>query len=142
MKEKYMKIAFNEAQKAYELGEMPVGAIIVKNGKVISKGYNKKEKTKNAIMHAEIIAINKACKKNKDWRLNDCEMYVTLEPCTMCIGAIVESRIKKIYCGIYNKKSHVYNQQICFEENIDIKYGILEEDINKQVKKFFDSIRK
>ena len=129
-----MKIAFKEAQKAFRLGEMPVGAIVVKNGRVIGKGYNKKEKTKNAIMHAEIIAINKACNKNKDWRLNECQMYVTLEPCTMCMGAIVESRIKKLYCGIENKKSHLYNQQICSNENIDIKYGMLENEIIIQVK--------
>jgi len=141
MNVKYMKIAFIEAQKAYKLGEVPVGAIIVKNGKIIGKGYNKKEKTKSTIMHAEIIAINKACKKNKDWRLNECEMYVTLEPCMMCMGAIVESRIKKVYCGIENKKSHQYNQKICNDENINIEYGILENDILIQVKNFFNNIR-
>ena len=141
MNVKYMEIAFSEAEKAYKLGEMPVGAIVVKNGKIIGKGYNKKEKTKNALMHAEIIAINKACKKNKDWRLNNCEMYVTLEPCMMCMGAIVESRIKKIYCGIENKKSHLYNKKICSDEKIDIEYGVLENDITIQVKNFFNSIR-
>ena len=142
MNEKYMKIAFDEAKKAYKHGEMPGGAVIVKNGKIIGKGYNKKEKKGNAIMHAEIIAINKACKKNKDWRLNDCEIYVTLEPCLMCIGAIVESRIKKVYCGVKNKKSNLCNEKICGEENIDIKYGILENDIIKQIKNFFNNIRK
>ena len=106
-----MKLAYNEAHKAYKREEMPVGAVIVKNGKVIAKGYNKKEKTKNAIMHAEIIAIKKACKKNKDWRLNECTMYVTLEPCIMCMGAIVEARIKNIYCGIKNNKSNIYNKR-------------------------------
>ena len=141
MNMKYMKIALSEAEKAYKLGEMPVGAIVVKNGKIIGKGYNKKEKTKNALMHAEIIAINKACKKNKDWRLNDCEMYVTLEPCIMCMGAIVESRIKKVYCGIENKKTHLYNQKICGDEKIDIEYGVLKNDITIQVKTFFNSIR-
>ena len=120
---------------------MPVGAIIVKNNKIIGRGYNKKEKTKNAIMHAEIIAINNACKKNKDWRLNDCEIYVTLEPCTMCMGAIVESRIKKVYCGIENKKSHLYNQQICKNENIEIEYGMLKKCIIIQIKNFFNGIR-
>ena len=141
MNDEFMEAAFKEAQKAYKLGEMPVGAVIVKNGKIIGKGYNKKEKTKNAIMHAEIIAIEKACKKNKDWRLNDCEMYVTLEPCTMCMGAIVESRIKKVYCAIKNKKSNLYNKEICENENINICYGILENDILVQMKKFFNNIR-
>ena len=142
MNEKYMKIAFDEAQKAYNCGEMPVGAVIVRKNKIIGKGYNKKEKTNNALMHAEVIAIQKACKKNKDWRLNDCIMYVTLEPCLMCMGAIVESRIKKIYCGIQNNKSNIYNKEICKNENIEMEYGILENDIKKQVKKFFDIIRK
>ena len=136
-----MKLAYNEAHKAYKRGEMPVGAVIVKNGKVIAKGYNKKEKTKNAIMHAEIIAIKKACKKNKDWRLNECIMYVTLEPCIMCMGAIAEARIKNIYCGIKNNKSNIYNKQLCNEENINIYYGLLEKDINFQIKQFFNNIR-
>ena len=142
LNEKYMIKAYNEAKKAYICGEIPVGAVVVKNGKVIGRGYNKKEKTKNAIMHAEIIAINKACKKNKDWRLNDCELYVTLEPCMMCMGAIVESRIKKIYCGVKNKKSNFNNQEICASEKIDIEYGILEDNIKNQLKSFFNTIRK
>lgn len=141
MEMKFMKLAFKQAEKAYKRGEMPVGAIVVKNGKVIGRGYNKKEKTKNAIMHAEIIAIKKACKKNNDWRLNNCEMYVTLEPCVMCMGAIVESRIKKVYCGIKNNKTHLNNQQICNDENIELQYGILENDILFQVKEFFNDIR-
>jgi len=142
MNEYFMKIAFEEADKAYKKGEMPVGAVIVKNGKIIGMGYNKKEKSKNALMHAELIAIKKACKKNKDWRLNECVMYVTLEPCLMCMGAIAESRIKKIYCGIKNNKSNLYNVNICSVENIKIEYGILENDIKKQVGKFFNNIRK
>lgn len=142
MNEYFMKIAFEEADKAYKKREMPVGAVIVKNGKIIGKGYNKKEKTKNALMHAELIAIKKACKKNKDWRLNECVMYVTLEPCLMCMGAIAESRIKNIYCGIKNNKSNLYNVNICNVENIKIEYGILENDIKKQVEKFFNNIRK
>jgi len=141
MEKKFMKLAFKQAEKAYKHGEMPVGAIVVKNGKVIGMGYNKKEKTKNAIMHAEIIAIKNACKKSNDWRLNDCEIYVTLEPCVMCMGAIVESRIKKVYCGIKNNKTHLNNQQICNNENIELQYGILENDIFFQVKEFFSNIR-
>ena len=103
-KEEYMKIALKEAKKAKEKNEVPIGAVIVSEGKIISKAHNLRETKNNSLCHAEIIAINKACKKNKDWRLNECKMYVTLEPCMMCMGAIVESRIKKVYCGIENKK--------------------------------------
>jgi len=97
MHKKYMEAAYKEAVKAYKNDEVPVGAVIVKDNKIISTGYNKKESTNLATAHAEIIAINKACKKLKSWRLNDCEMYVTLEPCQMCLGAIKEARIKKVY---------------------------------------------
>ena len=141
MKEYYMKIAINEAEKALKNGEMPVGAVIVKNNKIIGKGYNKKEKTKNPLMHAEIIAIQKACKKNKDWRLNDCELYVTMEPCTMCIGAIVESRIKKIYYGVENKKSREINKKIYANENIEFEDKIEKEIILNQIDTFFTKIR-
>lgn len=141
MKKYYMKIAIKEAEKALKNGEMPVGAVVVKNNKVIGKGYNKKEKTKNALMHAEIIAIQKACKKNKDWRLNECELYVTMEPCTMCIGAIVESRIKKIYYGVENKKSGEINKKIYADENIKIEDKIEKEIILNQIDAFFKKIR-
>lgn len=142
MKEYYMNLAINESKKAYKKGEMPVGAVIVKKNKVIGRGYNKKEKTKNAIMHAEIIAIQKACKKNKDWRLNDCEMYITMEPCSMCMGAIIESRIKKVYCGIKNKKSQNINDLIVKNEKIEIEYYVLEKQIKEQINYFFKNIRK
>lgn len=141
MKEYYMKIAIKEAEKALKNGEMPVGAVVVKNNKVIGKGYNKKEKTKNTLMHAEIIAIQKACKKNKDWRLNECELYVTMEPCTMCIGAIVESRIKKIYYGVENKKSGEINKKIYADENIKIEDKIEKEIILNLIETFFKEIR-
>ena len=88
MNEFYMNIAIKEAKKAYKYEEVPVGAVIVKNNKIVSKAFNKKEKTKNVIKHAEIIAISKACKKLKNWRLDECELYVTMEPCMMCSGAI------------------------------------------------------
>ena len=96
MYEKIMKIALKNAKKALKHDEVPVGAVIVKNNKIISQAYNKKEKTKNVINHAEIIAISKACKKLKTWRLDDCEIYITMEPCMMCSGAIEQARIKKI----------------------------------------------
>ena len=102
MNEYYMNIAIKEAKKAYKYEEVPVGAVIVKNNKVIAKAFNKKEKTKNVTKHAEIIAISKACKKLKNWRLEDCIIYVTMEPCMMCSGAIEQSRIKKIVYGVKN----------------------------------------
>lgn len=104
MNEKYMKIAIKEAKKAYKKGDIPVGAVIVKNDKIISKAYNKKEKDKNAIKHAEIIAIEKACKKLKTWHLEDCVLYTTLEPCMMCCGAIIQSRIRTLVYGTTNAK--------------------------------------
>ena len=103
--EKFMREALKEARKAYEKDEIPVGAIIVKDGKIISRAYNSRESSKNAIAHAEVLAIKKACKKLDAWRLLDCEMYVTLEPCPMCAGAIINSRISKIYIGTDDEKS-------------------------------------
>jgi len=101
----FMERALEKAKKAYDLGEVPIGAVIVKDGKIISSGYNKREQSKNAINHAEIIAITKACKKFGDWRLDGCEIYVTLEPCPMCAGAILNSRIKKVYYAAKDKTS-------------------------------------
>lgn len=95
----FMEIALKEAKKANKKDEVPIGAVIVKDNKVIAKGYNKREKSKNAINHAEIVAIKRACRKLKDWRLENCEMYVTLKPCPMCAGAISNARIKRIYYG-------------------------------------------
>lgn len=95
-KMEWMHIAIEQAKKAYKRGDVPVGAVIVKNNKIIAKAYNKKEKQNNAIQHAEIIAIAKACKKLKTWHLEECTLYVTLEPCMMCTGAIIQSRIKTI----------------------------------------------
>ena len=104
-KEKYMSQALKEAKKAYEKDEIPVGAIIVKNNKIIARAHNLKESKENAICHAEILAIQKACKKLNSWRLNDCQMYVTLEPCSMCAGALINSRIDKVYIGTLDKKT-------------------------------------
>ena len=95
----FMEIALKEAEKANKKDEVPIGAVIVKDNKVIAKGYNKREKSKNAINHAEIVAIKRACRKLKDWRLENCEMYVTLKPCPMCAGAISNARIKRVYFG-------------------------------------------
>ena len=102
---KFMKAALSEAKKAFKIDETPVGAVIVRNGEIIARGYNKRETKKNALMHAEITTIDKACKKLGGWRLLGCDIYVTLEPCPMCMGAIIQSRIENVYFGAYDKKA-------------------------------------
>lgn len=141
MKEKNMKEAIKEAIKAYEMKEMPVGAVVVYNGEIIGKGYNKKEFAHDSTMHAEIIAIKEACKSINDWRLNECTIYVTMEPCPMCIGAIKEARIKDVICGIKNDKFNKLNEIIEKELEINIEIGVCEDEIKDIVKKFFISIR-
>ncbi len=137
MNEYYMKLAIKQAKKALKHNEVPVGAVIVKNNKIISKAYNKKEKTKNVIKHAEIIAISQACKKIKNWRLDNCEIYVTMEPCMMCSGAIEQSRIKKIIYGIKNEK-YGYTDNL---KNIEIISQICEEECKNIVQTFFQKKR-
>jgi len=137
MNEYYMKIALEEAKKAYKHNEVPVGAIIVKNNKIISKACNKKEKAKNVIKHAEIIAISKACKKIKNWRLDDCEIYITMEPCMMCSGAIQQSRIKKIIYGVRNEKYGFTNNL----NNIEIISQVCEKECKNLVQSFFKKKR-
>ena len=105
MEEKYIELALKEAKKAYNSGEVPVGAVIIKNNKIIAKAHNMVEKKKNSIMHAEIIAITKASKKIRNWRLNNCDMYVSLEPCDMCKAAILLSRINKVYYSVKKDKN-------------------------------------
>ena len=108
MKEYFMKMAYCEAKKAYKNDEIPVGCVIVCENEIVACGYNKKERKNNALMHAEIIAIDKACKKLGSWRLDNCDIYVTLEPCMMCMGAIIESRIRNVYYGTKNKNEQMY----------------------------------
>ena len=105
MQNNYIKIALIEAEKAFKLDEVPVGAIIVKDNKIIAKAFNKKERNNNPIDHAEMIVIKKACKKLKNWRLNGCSIYITLEPCSMCLSALIQSRIDNIYYGTRDPKS-------------------------------------
>lgn len=105
MEKKYIELVLKEAEKAYNSGEVPVGAVIIKNNKIIAKAHNTVEKKKNSIMHAEIIAITKASKKIRNWRLNNCDMYVSLEPCDMCKAAILLSRINKVYYLVKKDKS-------------------------------------
>lgn len=144
---KFMKMAYKLALKAYKIGEVPIGAVIVKDGKVIAKAYNKRNFKRLATAHAEILAIEKACKKLNDWRLDDLEMYVTLEPCPMCAGAIVNSRIKKLYFGAYERKSGsvLSNYQILFKgglnHTVQAEGGILEEECSTLLKNFFKSKR-
>ena len=146
-KEDYMKLALKEAQKAYDELEIPVGAIIVKDGKVIAKAYNEKEKKQDATKHAEILAIQRASKKLKNWRLYDCDMYVTLEPCSMCAGALIQSRIRKVYIGEKKKKTgscgSVLNllKDYKFNHNVDMEYGVCKEECEKILKDFFKELR-
>lgn len=139
----YMKIALDEAKKSYRKGDVPVGAVIIKNNKIIAKAHNLKEKKHNPLLHAEIIAINKASKKLKRWRLDDCELYVTMEPCLMCTGAIIQSRIKKVYYSIENNEFGALKN---ISQNK--KYGIIidntleKEQSLKIIKSFFEERRK
>lgn len=148
MQEKYMREALKEAKKAYNIEEVPVGAIIVRNNKIISRAYNLKETRKDATKHAEIIAIQKASKKLDMWRLNDCEMYVTLEPCSMCAGAIIQSRITKIYIGTMDYKTgacgSVFNlfKDYKFNHEVEVEYGILKEECENILKNFFKELRR
>ena len=148
MQEKFMKEALKEAKKAYDKLEVPVGAVIVKDGKIISRAHNLKETKFNTTNHAEIIAIQKASKKLKSWRLLDCEMYVTLEPCSMCAGAIINSRIKKVYIGANDEKTgavgSVLNlfEDYKFNHNVEFEKGILKEESEKIIKDFFKKLRK
>ena len=136
-----MKIALNEAKKAFKKNEVPIGAVIVKNGKIISKAHNKKENNNIATNHAEIIAINKACKKIKNWRLLDCTLYVTVEPCMMCFGAILESRISKIIYGTTNENcGYISKNEV--GDNIEIIGNICEEECKNIIKLFFENKRK
>lgn len=123
--QKYMKIALDLAKKAETNRDIPVGAIVVdKNGNILGKGYNKKEKDQNSIKHAEIIAISNACKKNGSWRLEDCTIYSTLEPCLMCLGAILESRISLIVFGLVSEKFGCINLLDKLKNNKDFNHSI------------------
>ena len=133
MNEYYMNLAIKQANIALKHDEVPVGAIIIKNNKVISKAYNKKETKKNCTSHAEILAISKACKKIKNWRLDDCIIFVTMEPCMMCCGAIQQSRIKKIVYGVKNEKFG-YTKNV---KNIEIVSSICEEKCKNLIQNFF-----
>ena len=145
---KFMKEALKRAKKAAMIDEAPIGAVVVLDGRIIASGYKKRETKKNALMHAEIIAIDRACKKIGAWRLPECEMYVTLEPCPMCSGAIINSRIKKLYFGAYDKKAgccgSVTNlfEAGMFNHDVEVEGGIMEEECATILSDFFRELRK
>ena len=148
LKEKFMQEAIKEAKKAYKKLEVPVGAVIVKNGEIIAKAHNLKETKYDTTKHAEILAIQKASKKLKSWRLLDCEMYITLEPCTMCAGAIINSRIKKIYIGTMDEKTGAVGSKLnlfedyTFNHKVEVETNVLKEECEKILKEFFKELRK
>ncbi len=147
-KNKFMKQALKEAKKAYEKLEVPVGAVIVKDGKIIAKAHNLKETKTDTTKHAEILAIQKASKKLESWRLLDCEMYITLEPCSMCAGAIINSRIKKVYIGALDEKTgaagYVLNlfEDYKFNHKVEVEKGVMQEECENILKDFFKMLRK
>ena len=146
-KEKFMKEALKEAKKAYGKLEVPVGAIIVRDRKIIARAHNLKETKKDTTKHAEILAIQKASRKLESWRLLDCEMYVTLEPCSMCAGAIINARIKKLYIGALDEKTgaagSVFNlfEDYKFNHNVEVEQGIMQDECEKILKDFFKKLR-
>ena len=145
--EKYMKEALKQAKKAYMLGEVPIGCVIVHDGKIIGRGYNRRNTDKNTLSHAEITAINKASKKIGDWRLEDCTLYVTLEPCQMCSGAIVQARIPEVIMGCMNPKAgcggSILNllEMPQFNHQVRVTRGILEKECSNMITTFFKELR-
>lgn len=148
MEERFMKEALKEAKKAYDKLEVPVGVVIVKDGKIIARAHNVKEAKKDTTKHAEIIAIQKASKKLDNWRLTDCEMYVTLEPCSMCAGALIQSRIKKVYIGTMDLKTGACGSVLnllgdyTFNHKVEVENGIMQNECEELLKEFFKELRK
>ena len=145
--EKYMKEALRQAKKAYALGEVPIGCVIVHEGKIIGRGYNRRNTDKNTLAHAEITAINKASRKLGDWRLEGCTLYVTLEPCQMCAGAIVQARIDEVVMASMNPKAgcggSILNilEMPEFNHQVKVTRGILEEECSHMLTQFFKELR-
>lgn len=145
--EKYMKEALKQAKKAAAIGEVPIGCVIVYQDKIIARGYNRRKTDKNTLSHAELNAIRKASKIMGDWRLEDCDMYVTLEPCQMCAGAIVQARMRRVYIGCMSPKSgcagSILNllQVEKFNHQVEIERGILEKECSSMLSDFFADLR-
>ena len=145
-REEMMRLALSQAAKAAAEGEVPVGAVVCRNKEVVSVGRNRREKGKNALYHAEIEAIDSACRKLGGWRLWECEMFVTLEPCPMCAGAIINSRIKKVTFGAYDKKNGACGSVIDmfslpFTHKPEVTGGVMEEECAKILSDFFSDLR-
>lgn len=145
--EKYMKEALKQAKRAYALGEVPIGCVIVHEGKIIGRGYNRRNTDKSTLAHAEITAISKASKKIGDWRLEDCTLYVTLEPCQMCAGAIVQARITEVVMGSMNPKAgcggSILNvlEMPQFNHQVKVTRGVLQEECSDMLTTFFKELR-
>lgn len=147
MEEKFMLAALEEARRAAALTETPVGAVVVCDGKIVGKGFNTRETDKNALCHAEIKAINEACETLGGWRLHRCDIYVTLEPCPMCAGAIINARIKRVFFGAYDKKAGSFGTKtdFCtmgFNHKPEIYGGIMERECGEILSDFFAELRK
>ncbi len=145
---KYMNIALDTAKKAYDMGEVPVGAVIVKNGEVVANCHNLSESLNDATAHAEMLAIKEACKVFNEKYLTGCEMYVTLEPCPMCTGAIINARIKRLYIGAPDKKTGCCGSKLDiispnhFNHKVEVYHGIMEDECSRLVTDFFENLRK
>lgn len=148
MDEYYMRLALEEAEKAYKIGEVPIGAVIVRNGEVVSKAHNLRERDKNATAHAEVLAIQKACENLGGWRLTNSTIYVTIEPCPMCAGAILQSRIDRLVIGAMDYKAGACGSLVNllnderFNHQTEIITGVLEEEASLLMKNFFRELRK
>lgn len=140
-----MKAALKCAEKALKEGEVPIGAVVVRDGKIIGRGHNRRTKKQLATAHAEIEAIDKACKKEGSWRIPECEIYITLEPCPMCMGAILNSRIKKVYFGAYEKKGRSMTDELArsglLNHTVEVEGGIMEEECSDILSSFFSGLR-
>lgn len=147
MKEFYMAEALKEAKIAYDENEIPIGAVVVFNGEIIGRGHNQKEFYKDSTYHAEIIALREAAKIIGDWRLNECDLYVTLEPCSMCAGAILNARIRRVYVGTRDLRMGACGTAIdllnveSFNHKIEVEFGILEEESRNILSEFFKKLR-
>jgi len=143
----FMNKAYKEAVKAYKKDEVPIGAVVVKDCKIIARGYNERELKNDATLHAEMSAIKRACKKIGTWRLNDCDMYVTLEPCAMCAGALIQARIRTVYIAARDPKAGAVGSVINipgvekFNHKVNVVFGIMEEECSKLLKDFFKELR-
>ncbi|MDO5145930.1 MAG: tRNA adenosine(34) deaminase TadA [Eubacteriales bacterium] len=145
--ERFMKEAIRQAKKAEDIGDVPIGCVIVSDGRIVARGYNKRNKNKTVLAHAELLAISKACKKAGDWRLEECTMYITLEPCQMCAGAIVQARIPRVVIGSMNPKAgcggSILNllEMKEFNHQVEVTRGVLEEECSEMLSTFFRGLR-